>query len=166
MERSSRNGEWYIMRQVDVLADLIYEFSRVVSKQWKDVFRENGLSPAPLAILRQVYQEPGLTLSEIGRRTATAKSHVSRTIDTLSRQGFVEKRADPSDQRVIRIHPTAVVATGLDPLRNEIRTRLAERLEALPDEKIAELISAVRTLEAAIRPASDPDSGGAVKGGC
>lgn len=136
--------------QADILADLLYEFSRAVSRHWKDVFRENGLSPAPLSILRQVYSEPGLTISELGRRTGSAKSHVSRSVENLSKQGYVEKRPDPSDQRVVRIHPTSVVATGLDPLRSEIRRRLAQRFESMPPEMVAELISAVKTLQIAM----------------
>ena len=142
------------MSQADALVDLVYEFSRTISKQWKDVFREKGLAPAPLLILRQIYQEPGLTVSEIARRTQTAKSHVSRTIEALSRQGYVEKRPDPGDHRVLRIHPNFVVATGLDPLRTEIRRRLAERLKELPEEQISSLISAIRTLQAFLKEES------------
>jgi len=135
------------MAQTELLADLLYEFSRTVSRHWKDVFREHGLAPAPLLILRQISREPGLTVSELARRTQSAKSHVSRTIESLTQQGYVEKKADPRDQRVLRIYPTPAVHEGLDPLRTEIRHRLAARLRDLPEGKVAELIDAVRTLQ-------------------
>jgi DNA-binding MarR family transcriptional regulator len=135
------------MTHIDQLVDLTYEFSRTVSRQWKDVFKEHGLSAAPLLILRQIYKEPGLTVSDIARRTNTAKSHVSRTVESFSRQGYVEKRPDPADQRVLRIHPTHEVAGGLEPLRSEIRQRLAKRLATLPEDEIPDLIKAIQTLQ-------------------
>jgi DNA-binding MarR family transcriptional regulator len=135
------------VKSLDQLVELTYEFSRTVSRQWKDVFKEHGLSPAPLLVLRQIYREPGLTVSDIARRTDIAKSHVSRTVESLSRQGYVEKRPDPTDQRVLRIHPTPEVSGGLEPLRSEIRQRLARRLAALPEDEISGLIKAVHTLQ-------------------
>lgn len=140
------------MGRFDALADLLYEFSRSVSRLWKDVFRENDLAPAPLLILRQVHREPGLTVSELARKTETAKSHVSRTIDILNRKRYVEKRSDPQDQRVVRIYPTLVVSTGLDPLRTEIKRRLTERLETLTEGQVAELSRALLILQTVFQP--------------
>src|SRR5690606_19805586 len=43
---------------------------------------------------------------ELARRVGAAKSHASTTVEQLVQDGYVEKRADPSDQRVLRLHVT------------------------------------------------------------
>ncbi len=136
------------MENKEQLADMLYEFSRSVARHWKEVFRERGLSPAPLAILRQVYENPGLTVSEIARRTGNAKSHVSRTVESLEQQGYVVKREHHKDQRLVLIYPTDVVSEGLDPLHREIRSRLARCLEYVPEERLPSLIDCIRLLHA------------------
>ncbi|HLS89981.1 MAG TPA: MarR family winged helix-turn-helix transcriptional regulator [Limnochordia bacterium] len=68
--------------------------------------REFEMPPFSFMLLRHIKEEPGITLSELARRVGAAKSHTSTTIEQLVQEGYVEKRADPSDQRVLRLHAT------------------------------------------------------------
>src|SRR5690606_40015840 len=68
--------------------------------------KEYELPPFSFMLLRHIKEEPGITLSELARRVGAAKSHTSTTIEQLVQEGYVEKRADPSDQRVLRLHAT------------------------------------------------------------
>lgn len=70
------------------------------------VGKETQLPPFSFMLLRRIKEEPGVTLSELSRRVGAAKSHTSTTVEQLVRDGYVEKRSDPSDQRVIRLHMT------------------------------------------------------------
>lgn len=68
--------------------------------------KEFDLPPFSFMLLRRIKEEPGVTLSELSRLMGAAKSHTSTTVEQLVRDGYVEKRSDPSDQRVIRLHIT------------------------------------------------------------
>jgi DNA-binding MarR family transcriptional regulator len=59
-----------------------------------------------LGALWMANQEPDLTVSELARRFMMAKSNVSETVDRLCRQGLLEKKADGTDQRLVRLRVT------------------------------------------------------------
>ena len=71
------------------------------------VGKEFDLPPFSFMLLRRIKEEPGITLSELcpaGRQPPRATRR--RPWEQLVQDGYVEKRADPSDQRVIRLHMT------------------------------------------------------------
>ena len=89
------------------------EISRLwhhVNRQMHALLRRAGkdhdLPPFSFFLLRHIEEEPGTTLSELARRVGAAKSHTSTLVEHLVREGFVEKRSDPSDHRVVRLHAT------------------------------------------------------------
>lgn len=83
---------------------------RHVNRRMRELIHRAGkefdLPPFSFMLLRRIKEEPGVTLSELSRRVGAAKSHTSTTVEQLVRDGYVEKRSDPSDQRVIRLHMT------------------------------------------------------------
>src|SRR5690606_12877926 len=68
--------------------------------------KEYELPPFSFMLLRHIKEEPGVTLSELARRVGAAKSHISTTLEHLVKEGYVEKRSDPSDQRLVRLRVT------------------------------------------------------------
>lgn len=70
------------------------------------VGKEYDLPPFSFMLLRRIKEEPGVTVSELARLVGAAKSHISTTVEQLVQDGYVEKRSDPKDQRVIRLHVT------------------------------------------------------------
>lgn len=83
---------------------------RHVNRQMRELMyragKEFDVPPFSFMLLRHIKEEPGITLSELARRVGAAKSHASTTVEQLVQDGYVEKRADPSDQRVLRLHVT------------------------------------------------------------
>ena len=131
----------------EYLAELLYNFLRSVRPIWKQVLREQNLSPAALLILRQVAAEPWITINLLAQRTGIAKSHVSRIVNALSSQGRVEKRPDPSDQRLTRLYLTVSGKEYTGPLEALVRNRLAELAAKLPEEKAGALCEGLQALQ-------------------
>jgi DNA-binding MarR family transcriptional regulator len=62
------------------------------------------------AIMQTVFRHPGMTLKDLSREVSLAHSTVSGIVDRLEKRGLLERRLDPADGRVSRIHTTAVVS--------------------------------------------------------
>lgn len=88
------------------IAVLWWHVNREMRSLLQRVGKECELPPFSFMLLRHIKEEPGITLSELARRVGAAKSHISTTLEHLVREGYVEKRSDPSDQRIQRLHAT------------------------------------------------------------
>lgn len=114
------------------------------------VFEEYGFPHAGMAIIGQVGNAPGSTVSEVARRTGFAKSNVSKTVDLLVGQGFLEKRNDANDQRLVRLYLTEEAHSQLCEMRAIMDQRLSKVLSVLPREKVDCLLDALSMLKEAL----------------
>lgn len=114
------------------------------------VFEEYGFPHAGMAILWQVGSVPGSTISEVARRTGLAKSNVSKTVEILVGQGFLEKRSDDSDQRLVRLYLTEQAHSRVFEMRTIMDQRLSRVLSVLPPEKVDCLLDALSMLKEAL----------------
>src|SRR5262249_12434124 len=104
-----------------------------------------------MMVMLQIQREPGVTLSELARRSGIAKSHVSGTVEALHRRGMVAKQTDPDDQRLLRLYLTDAASASLQPLFVNLRGRLAEGAGAVPEERQAALVESLQELREALR---------------
>lgn len=66
---------------------------RFAAAGWGDV------SPAYGSVLVPLYEENGLRMGELARRSSLSKQAMSELVRRLERAGLVERRPDPSDGR-------------------------------------------------------------------
>jgi DNA-binding MarR family transcriptional regulator len=73
---------------------------------WTQAAQGTGLSPAGLGILRVLLARDGLKSSEVAARGWSTPATVTSVVDTLVRDGYVERRRDSQDRRVVRLFVT------------------------------------------------------------
>jgi len=66
-----------------------------------------GLYRGQQWILRALWEAPGCTQTELASRIGVKPATITHALQSMERNGFVERRPDPSDQRALRVHPTA-----------------------------------------------------------
>ena len=86
-----------------------------------------ALTAPQTAVMQIVVRNHGISLRDLSREVSLAHSTVSGIVDRLEKRGMIERRADPADGRISRIHPTAVV--------NEFVRERIPRLARRPLEK-------------------------------
>lgn len=143
------------------LHTLLRELNRGFHALAHGVWQRRVLPPPSLAVLRHVFESPGLTVSEVSRQTGMAKSYVSRTVESLCRSGLLEKASDPADQRLVRIRPTPQARAEFQRMHAAVRDRFAAVISTLPEEKADALLDGLRALQAAVEREVAPGKGGA-----
>ncbi len=131
--------------------------------------RELGLTRAQWLVLTRLYRRPGASQTELADMLEVDRASAGRMIDRMEKGGWVERRTDPGDRRIRRLHLTAgarrkhagmwaiaeaTVDDALAPLSASERaqlTRLTARVK-----------SRLQTLAGADPPDADPVSGGAM----
>jgi DNA-binding MarR family transcriptional regulator len=65
-----------------------------------------GLHRGQPFMLRILWAEEGLTQAELARRLHRTPATITNMLQRLQKAGFVERRADPQDQRISRVYLT------------------------------------------------------------
>lgn len=65
-----------------------------------------GLHQGQPYVLKLLWQEDGRTHSDLGAHLHVSAATISNTVKRLEKAGFVERRADPADERVSRVYLT------------------------------------------------------------
>lgn len=96
---------------------LLATASRLVEHAWTERLDEIGLTHAGLVVLH-LLQETPRSQTDLARLARVENQTISRTLERLQREGFVERVSDPSDRRR---HIVSVTPAGTD-VWNSART--------------------------------------------
>ena len=66
----------------------------------------HGIHPGQDLLLLAIWDAPGLRQAALAARLGVEPPTVTRMVQRLERSGLVERRRDPHDARLVRIHPT------------------------------------------------------------
>jgi DNA-binding MarR family transcriptional regulator len=108
----------------------------------------HGLTRAQWVILFWVDRQPGLSQKELAEILEVEPITVARLVDRLEEHGFIERRADPADRRVWRLHLLEAARPVLTGLERERAAILANATSGLPPETIATLGEALGCMKA------------------
>ncbi|WP_445996444.1 MarR family winged helix-turn-helix transcriptional regulator [Okibacterium fritillariae] len=92
---------------------LLSTASRLVEHAWAEALESHGLTHAGLIVLHFLSTGPASQI-ELARRARVQTQTMSRTLDRLERDGYVERSADASDRRR---HVVVITPEGADAFR-------------------------------------------------
>jgi MarR family transcriptional regulator, transcriptional regulator for hemolysin len=110
---------------------LLHEVAHLMRTLADQRARERGMTRAQWVILKRLSRTPGLSQNELAALIEVEPITIGRLIDRLEARGLVERRKDPRDRRVHRLHLKPKAA----PIIREIDHCLAE-LEMLMVEGV------------------------------
>ena len=88
------------------LPSLVMVAMRLVGAFIGSTAQGTGISAAGLGVLRLLAARDGLKSSEVAARGWWTPGTVTSVVDTLVRDGYVERRREAADRRVVRLHIT------------------------------------------------------------
>lgn len=83
------------------------DVARLLRTVFERRVRAAGLTRAQWVIIARLHRRPGLSQSEVADLLEIEKATAGRLIDRMETKGWIERRADPLDRRVNRLHLTA-----------------------------------------------------------
>lgn len=136
------------MSDVDrrAIGDLWREVNKQIHERFRHAFKPFDFPPSALILLRNLEKEPGLTVSELARRSGTVKSHVSKLVDQLVAQGFLEKQNDPADQRLIRVYITETTRKAKAEMEALAHSLWGEVMDQISPDELTQVSSGLRIL--------------------
>ncbi len=133
---------------------LMHDISRMLRYRFDARARSLGVTRPQWRVLLHLARNPGATQTELADLLEVERITLCRMIDRLGDAGLVERRADPSDRRVWRLHllPAAhAVVDGLAAIGAEIEEEVLSPITA--EQRAAMTDSLERVREGLRRPA-------------
>jgi MarR family transcriptional regulator, transcriptional regulator for hemolysin len=142
------------------LLTLLHDVARLIRTTADRRARAHGMTRAQWMILVRVHRHDGLTQRELAELLEVEPITVGRLVDRLEARGFVERRADPRDRRVWRLHLTPAAAPMLAEIDATRRELDAEATQGLPPALREATLIALKTMKQNLLAADDAASEG------
>jgi DNA-binding MarR family transcriptional regulator len=111
------------------LSGLLALAGHMVAIRRRRFMGSHGLTPHGLEVLGYLEHGSALTQRELARRCGVVPSTLNHTVDHLARAGWVERRRDTGDRRLVRL---ALTETGHRQLR-QVRAAADGQIEPMLD---------------------------------
>lgn len=127
---------------------LLNDVARLLRVEADKRARQHGMTRAQWAILIWLHRQPGISQKELSEILEVEPITVARLVDRLEARAMVERRPDPRDRRIWRLHlcppardvlqeidrhradMTSIVTAGIDETSIEIMTEALMRMKA------------------------------------
>jgi DNA-binding MarR family transcriptional regulator len=83
---------------------VLHDVARLLRTRFDQTARAYGMTRAQWIILARLDRQPGMSQNELATICEVEPITVARLVDRLEARGMVERRADPADRRVRRLH--------------------------------------------------------------
>lgn len=107
------------MPQAPDLLFLLHDVARLLRYEADRRAGAHGMTRAQWVILFWLERQPGLSQKELAEILEVEPITVARLIDRLEGRGMVERRPDPRDRRIWRLHLLPPAASVLEELHGE-----------------------------------------------
>ena len=122
---------------------LIYDIARLLRIDGDKHARLHGMSRAQWIILLWLRRQPGLSQKELAEIVEVEPITVARLVDRLQARGMVERRPDPKDRRIWRLHlcpPAEAVLQTIEEYRAELKRVICNGVDPVAEQLITETL--------------------------
>ncbi len=140
-------------RQVDFERDLLFllnDIARLLRVDADKRARAHGMTRAQWGILIWLERQPGISQKELAELLEVEPITVARLVDRLERRGMVERRPDPRDRRIWRLHlllPAHLVLREINQQRSEMAATVTSGID---DDNLTIMIEALVRMKATL----------------
>jgi DNA-binding MarR family transcriptional regulator len=122
---------------------LLHDVARALRTRVDRAAREYGMTRAQWVILARLARQPGLSQNEMAAICEVEPITVGRLVDRLEARGLVERRSDPGDRRIRRLHLLPAARSMVETILDYRVTLNREIAEGLNPEEQARLVDAL-----------------------
>lgn len=134
------------METTSGILSMVYEMKRKCAQVDQALMDELHISQSELLFFSSLDNCQGLNSPELAKNMGLSASRVSRVVDKLVVNGYLDRSTDATDRRAITLCLTPkgkVVRGKIDKVRNECEVRLLETMPSEEIERFRELISKI-----------------------
>lgn len=127
---------------------LFHDIHRVLTKGFERRATKLGITRAQWRVVMAARRVDGLTQTELADLVDMEKAPCGRLLDKLEKGGWIERRADPRDRRVNRVHATDKIEPIVPMMLEAAASLFEDALRSMSKRDIADLVAKLETIKA------------------
>jgi len=128
------------------ILSLVYQMKQKCAQVDQQLMDDLNISQSELLFFSALDNCLGLSSPELAKNMGLSLSRISRVVDKLVVNGYLDRNTDAADRRAITLCLTPkgkVVRSKIDEVRNECEARLIETIPSEEIERFRDIISRV-----------------------
>jgi DNA-binding MarR family transcriptional regulator len=128
------------------IMSIVYEMKKKCSQMDQQLMDELSISQSELLFFSSLNNCQGISSPELAKSMGLSASRVSRVVEKLVVNGYLDRNTDTTDRRAITLCLTdkgKIVRNKIDKVKNECEARLLETIPSEEVEKFREIISKI-----------------------
>lgn len=126
----------------------LYDVARLMRTRFDRWARTYGMTRAQGIILARLSRQPGMTQNEMAGLCEVEPITIGRLVDRLEARGLLERRLDPSDRRIRRLHLLPAAEPILQEIHRYKEELMSEITLDLDEQTIGLVIDALLKMKA------------------
>ena len=126
----------------------LYDVARLIRTRFDRWARTYGMTRAQGVILARLARQPGVTQNEMAGLCEVEPITVARLVDRLEARGLLERRLEPGDRRIRRLHllPAAEpILKEIQRYKEELFCEITEGLDDITIDLVTEALLKMKT---------------------
>jgi len=136
---------------LEEMGELVRRLVRAFQMFERDRIRVMGFTFSQCYTLLEASREDGLSMNDLSERMNLDCSTMTRVVDLLVRDGWLERRRGSDDRRKMLVYLTAEGKSMASRIREDIEAYYREVLGNLPEGRVDEVLGAAMLLQEALR---------------
>jgi DNA-binding MarR family transcriptional regulator len=128
------------------IMSMIFELKKKCSQADQQLMRDLKVSQSELLFFSALDNCQGISSPELAKNMGLSLSRISRVVDKLVVNGYLERNTDATDRRAIKLCLTTkgkAIRNKIDKARNECEERLLEIIPATDIQQFEKLFSEI-----------------------
>jgi DNA-binding MarR family transcriptional regulator len=133
---------------IDIIAEnLMSIYPQLYKTLSKPMRTKTSVTPGGLFVLGALKRNGIMSMTDIGKNLEIPKPHVTVLVDKLIDDGYVVRKSDPNDRRIINIELTDNGLRNFEEIKQVISESLKGKLLTLSDEELKVLYESSKNIK-------------------
>ncbi|MBP2550008.1 DNA-binding MarR family transcriptional regulator [Neorhizobium galegae] len=146
-EKKDKSARKKDLASLAELAPVLTQAARSLRTTLSQELAQAGLYAGQDGVILQLSQAPGLTPGQLAQQLAVKAPTMTRTIGRMEAQGFVQRKADSADGRLIKVYLTPTGQDSVQAIQQALADSGAAALRDFSDKEIRTLIKLLKALD-------------------
>jgi len=124
----------------DMVGPRIMHLSKMLRRIFNESLAEQGLFSGQQDILFALIEKEGITLGELAKELGVSCATASVSVKRMEKAGFVIKKEDRDNARIIRLYPTEKAKSAPEKTKEKMDSMEAVIKQGMTDEEQKQLI--------------------------
>lgn len=131
---------------VDDVGEMVRKLVRMFQLFERDQIKIHGFTTTQCYTLLEIDKAGSIAMNELSDRMNLNSSTMTRVMDTLVRDGYIERQKSAEDRRLVLVSLSAAGKTSAMKLNSSVNAYYKKVMESIPEGKLADILQSADIL--------------------